>query len=710
MLILFPRKQGHTMHDLTRWIFTSITIGICTSNIACSSAFCQSETERPNATISDTAAKKTGNEELIPRQVLFGNPKRATPRLSPNGKYLAYRAAKDGVMNVWVAPIDDIENAKCVTDDKSTGIAQYFWAYTNNHILYLQDSDGDEDDHLYCVDLQSGEVKDLTPFEKIKAQMSGISHRFPNEVLVGINDRNQHYFHDLYKINIVTGDRQLVIKNDSFVGFVADDDYNIKLALTFTPSAEMIMFKADESAEMGWSPIATVGSEDVLTTAPAGFNKSGDKYYMLDSRGRNTAALTEVDLASGESKEIFATDKADVSGVLAHPTENTIEAVAFTYAKTQWHVLDEKVREDLNFLATVCDGELQVSSRTLDDTAWIVSYIQDDGPVQFYRYLRADKKADFLFSHRPELEEIDLAKMHPVVIKSRDGLDLVSYLTLPVGTDTDADGRPEKPLPMILLVHGGPWARDSWGYNPLHQLLADRGYAVLSVNYRGSTGLGKKFINAANGEWAGKMHDDLIDAVNWAVDQQIAVKEKIGIMGGSYGGYATLVGLTFTPETFACGVDIVGPSSLISLMNNPPPYWMPIMPLMKARVGDYETEAGKEYLKSRSPLFHVEKIRRPLLIGQGAKDPRVKQAESDQIVEAMESNKIPVTYVLFPEEGHGFDRPENDISFYAITEAFLAEHLGGRYEPIGDAFEGAKFSIPAGASLIPGLSTSGAGK
>jgi dipeptidyl aminopeptidase/acylaminoacyl peptidase len=293
--------------------------------------------------------------------------------------------------------------------------------------------------------------------------------------------------------------------------------------------------------------------------------------------------------------------------------------------------------------------------------------------------------------------------MHDVIIKSRDGLDLVSYLSLPPGSDPSKAGRPQKPVPLVLNVHGGPWARDSWGYDPLHQLLANRGYACLSVNYRGSTGLGKEFTNAANQEWAGKMHQDLVDAVNWAIGEKIAVPDKIAIMGGSYGGYATLVGLTFTPDLFACGIDVVGPSSLVTLLENPPPYWMPFMPVLKYRVGDHETEEGREFLESRSPLFFVEQIKKPLLIAQGAQDPRVKQAEADQIVSAMREKGIPVTYLLYPEEGHGFARPENRFAYYAVAEAFLAENLGGRYEPIGDAFTGAVLEVPEGRDQLPGL-------
>ena len=343
-------------------------------------------------------------------------------------------------------------------------------------------------------------------------------------------------------------------------------------------------------------------------------------------------------------------------------------------------------------------------SRTLNDDYWIAAYLLDDGPVRYYRYDRARKQAQFLFSNREALEGLPLAKVHPVVIKSRDGLDLVSYYMLPLEGDRDSPGHPSSPLPMALLVHGGPWARDNWGYNPVYQLLANRGYAVLSVNFRGSTGFGKNFVNAANLEWAGKMHDDLVDAVQWAIEQKIADPQRVAILGGSYGGYATLAGLTFTPDTFACGVDIVGPSNLVTLLNTIPPYWEPQVELWANRVGDHRTEEGRAFLTERSPLTHVDRISKPLLIGQGANDPRVKQAESEQIVQAMQDKNIPVTYALYPDEGHGFARPENNLSFFAVTEAFLAGCLGGRHEPVGSDFEGSSITVPAGAEHIPGLS------
>lgn len=443
--------------------------------------------------------------------------------------------------------------------------------------------------------------------------------------------------------------------------------------------------------------------EDVLTTSPGGFDKTGRILYMLDSRGRNTAALVTLDLDTREETIVAEDPRADLSRLLMHHTEKTVQAMGFTYERTQWKVLDPAVARDLEYLRAVTDGDIEVVSRTLDDNHWIVAYLPDDGPVRYYRYDREENEAEFLFTNRKALEGLPLVKMRPVVIKSRDGLNLVSYLSLPADTDRDGDVRPDKPVPMVLMVDGGPWRRDTWGYNSEHQMLANRGYAVLSVNFRGSTGFGKEFINASNLEWGGKMHDDLIDAVQWAVDEGIADPERVAIMGSSYGGYSTLVGLTFTLETFACEVDIVGPSNLVTLLKSFPPYCQPEIELWTTRMGDHRTEEGRAFLTERSPLTHVDRIERPLLIGQGANDPRVKQAESDQIVAAMKEKNIPVTYVLYPDEGHGFARPENRLSFFAVSDGFLAQCLGGRYELVGDDFAGSSITVPVGHEHIPGL-------
>ncbi|HTN76859.1 MAG TPA: alpha/beta fold hydrolase [Pirellulaceae bacterium] len=646
-------------------------------------------------------ANKEAATVLIPRKQFFGNPEKAHARLSHDGAQLAFLAPLDGVLNVYVAPVDDISKAKAVTKDTHRGIRGFFWAYNNKQILYSQDKDGDEDNHVYAINLESGEIKDLTPIEKIAAQIEGVSEKFPDDILVGINDRGERQYHDIYRINIATGEKKLIQENPGYAGFLTDDDYRVRFAINFTPEAAQVMLKQDEQGE--WKEFIKIDALDAMTTGPAGFDKTGEILYMLDSRGRNTAALKSLDLKSGEEKLIAENAKADIAGVMTHPTEKTIEAVSFNYERNEWQILDEKVKADLDYLKTVADGEVLITSRTLDDKKWTVAFAMDDGPVRFYVYDRAAKSAKFLFTSQPSLEKLPLVKMHPVVIKSRDGMNLVSYLSLPKDSDPKNTARPNKPLPLVLNVHGGPWARDSWGYDPEHQLLANRGYAVLSVNYRGSTGFGKEFVNAANREWAGKMHDDLVDAVTWAVEEKIADKDKVAIIGGSYGGYATLVGLTFTPDLFACGVDVVGPSSLLTLMQNPPPYWASFMPVMKQRVGDWETEEGKQFLEARSPLFKVDQIKKPLLICQGAKDPRVKQPEADQIVEAMNQKKIPVTYLLYQQEGHGLARPENRFAFQAVQEAFLAQNLGGRFEPIGDAFEGAVFTVPSGEDGVPGL-------
>jgi dipeptidyl aminopeptidase/acylaminoacyl peptidase len=646
------------------------------------------------------AAVTQADVPVIPRRVIFGNPERAGVTLSHDGKQLAFRAAVDGVMNVWVSPADKPEAAKPITKDTSRGIRQYFWAHTNNHIIYLQDKGGDENWRVYSVDVASGDTKDLTPFDKVAAQIQGVSEKFPNEILVALNNRKAE-FHDVHRINIASGTRTLVQQNDAYAGFVTDDDYKVRFAMAFRPDGGMDLLRRTDAGK--FEPFESIGADDSLTTQPIGFDKGGQHLYLIDSRGRDTAALFSQDLTSG-AKTLLAEDaRADAEGVLTHPTEKNIQAVSFNYDRVRWQVLDKATGEDLKYLQGVTDGELSVNSRTTDDTRWIVAYVKDNGPVRYYMYDRPARTAKFLFTNRPALDSTKLAKMYPQEIKSRDGLTLVSYLSLPAWTDPDGDGRPNSPLPTVLFVHGGPWGRDVWGFDPYHQLLANRGYAVLSVNFRASTGFGKKFLNAGNREWAGRMHDDLLDAVNWATAQKIADPKKVAIMGGSYGGYATLIGLTFTPDVFAAGVDIVGPSNLVTLLSTIPPYWKPQIELFATRVGDNRTDDGRKFLESRSPLTRVDKISKPLLIGQGANDPRVKQAESDQIVKAMQSKNIPVTYTLFPDEGHGFARPENNIAFMAVAEAFLAKHLGGRAEAVGDAFKGSSVTVPQGVDLVPGV-------
>ena len=653
------------------------------------------------AQAAPSAADRIAGTELIARDALFGNPERANVQISPDGKYLSWVAAVDGVLNVWVAPADNPSQARAVTQDKARGIRSYFWSYQPDTLLYLRDSGGDEDFHLYAVDLKTGQAKDLTPFPKTTAQVAGVSPKHPGTILVGMNDRDAQW-HDIYKVDLASGNRTLLEKNDAQIaGYIADADYTLKYAQRSRPDGGADVLR--RGANGAWEKFDDIPFEDVLTTSPGGLTLDGKTLYFTDSRGRNTAALFAIDVASGTRTLVLEDARADVGGTLADPATGKVQAVSVDYLRDEWKVVDPAIRADLEKLEAIGPGDVSVNTRTLDDKTWIVAYSAAEAPLVYYRYDRGAGTLTKLFSARPKLEGKPLVPQWPVEIASRDNKTLVSYLTLPRSADANNDGKADAPVPLVLLVHGGPWARDSYGYGGYNQWLANRGYAVLSVNFRGSTGFGKDFTNAGNGEWAGKMHDDLIDAVQWAVKQGVTTQDQVAIMGGSYGGYATLAGLTFTPDAFACGVDIVGPSNLNTLLSTVPPYWASFFEQLAKRMGDPRTDAGKKWLTERSPLTRADQIKKPLLIGQGANDPRVKQAESDQIVKAMQAKNIPVTYVLFPDEGHGFARPENNKAFNAVTEGFLAQCLGGRVEPIGKDFTGSSISVPVGADGVPGL-------
>lgn len=610
---------------------------------------------------------------LIPRDVLFGNPDKASPKISPDGKYLAYLAPDDkNVLQVWVRLIDKPE-AKKITSDEKRGIRQYFWAFDGKHLLYLQDKGGDENFHLFATELATGKTRDLTPFDGVRVQGVELDEKHPDTILVGMNKRDKAAF-DMHRITLSTGEEKLDTQNPGMVlGWTTDKDFVIRAATAVNMKTGGYDLMVREKPGADWKVIKQWTNEE--EGQAAGFGNDPNTLYVIGNDNANTMRLTKYDLATGK-EVVLAEDKdADISNAMISDRKRIPLAVAFTKARTEWKALDDSVKADLEALAKVRRGDFSVISQTADENKWIVAYEVDDGPVAYYLYDRPSKKAEFLFTNNSKLEKVQLAQMEPISYKAKDGLTIHGYLTKPVGVEA-------KNLPAVLLVHGGPWARDEWGYDPLAQFLANRGYAVLQVNFRGSTGYGKAFLNAGNKEWAGKMHQDLIDAKEWLVKQGVADPKKVAIMGGSYGGYATLVGLTFTPEEFACGVDIVGPSNIVTLLKTVPPYWAPAKALFAKRVGDLEKE--EEFLKERSPLFKVNAITKPLLIGQGANDPRVKQAESDQIVEAMRKNGKPVEYVVYPDEGHGFARPENRLHFFAISEQFLAKHLGGRAEPIGE--------------------------
>lgn len=657
------------------------------------------ETGDPASTPKPAADAPAAEPALIARDDLFGNPERANVQISPDGKYLSWVAPVDGVLNVWIAPADDVSKARAVTDDKARGIRQYFWSYRPDTLLYLRDSGGDENFHLYSVDLATGTKRDLTDFPATTAMVNNVSRLHPDTILVGMNDRDPKW-HDLYRVDLGTGTRTQVEKNDDEIAaYITDGDFKVRYGQRARPDGGTDFLQPEGN---GWKVIESVPFADAMSTALGGMTTDGKTLYLYESRNRNTTALYAIDTATNRKTLVIEDPRADVGGTLNDPQTGAVQAVSVDYLRDEWKPLDEGIKADLAKLKAIGPGDVHVNARTLDDKTWIVTYTAAEAPTVYYRYTRGGEPVK-LFSARPALDGKPLQPMWPQEITSRDGKTLVSYLTLPAQADPDKDGKANMPSPMVLFVHGGPWARDSYGYSGYDQWLANRGYAVLRVNFRGSTGFGKAFTNAGDGEWGAKMHDDLLDGVQWAVKQGVTSADKVAIMGGSYGGYATLAGLTFTPDAFACGVDIVGPSNLNTLLATVPPYWASFFEQLAGRMGDPRTEKGKQWLVDRSPLTHADKITKPLLIGQGANDPRVKQAESDQIVQAMKARNIPVTYVLFPDEGHGFARPENSTAFNAVTEAFLGKCLGGRVQPIGDDFAGSSITVPEGAVDVQGV-------
>jgi len=611
----------------------------------------------------------TTSTELIPREILFGNPDKTSPQISPDGTMMAYLAPVNNVLNVWVGKVGS-DDYQPVTKDEDRGVRFYFWAQDNKHVMYIQDAGGNENWRLYATNLESRETQDLTPFEDVQVQVIDRDKHFPNELLLGMNKEDKRV-HDVYHLDLTSGELTLTTKNPgNIMGWVTDANFKVRGAVASLPDGGTELLARDsENAE--WRKLVTWSADDSLTSAPLGFTLDGQSMYLQDSRNANAGRLVKLDIARGDVSVIAGDPQYDVGNVMVHPDTREIQAVAFNKDRNEWVVLDESIKMDFENIDGMHRGDFFIIDRDNADATWIVAFTVDDGPVPFYAYDRKKQKATFLFDNQPDLNKYTLAEMGSISFTARDGLTIHGYLTLPPGES-------KKNLPMVLNVHGGPWGRDAWGYRPDAQWFANRGYACLQVNFRGSTGYGKEFVNAGDREWGRKMHYDLVDAVRWAVDQGIADPKKVAIFGGSYGGYAALVGATFTPDLFCCAVDIVGPSNLNTLIRTIPPYWSTFLATFHKRVGNPDTE--EEFLNSRSPLFKVDQIKIPILIGQGANDPRVKQAESEQIVEAMKSKDIDYEYMLFSDEGHGFAKPENRLKFFAAAEKFLAKHLGGQYE------------------------------
>jgi dipeptidyl aminopeptidase/acylaminoacyl peptidase len=612
--------------------------------------------------------------ELIPRQVLFGNPERLSPRLSPDGTRLAWIAPHQGVLNVWIAPASteagvDWAAAQVLTDDTDRGIRQFAWAHDGRHLLYLQDTGGDENWRLHDVDIETMQRRDLTPFDGVQTQIIAMERKFPTEILVGLN-RDNAELHDVYRLDLVTGELTKEVENPGFIGWVADAQMAVKATVAPQPDGSLVVMVRD-TADADWRPLLTVPADDALTSDIVAFSEDGGTLLGVSSVGANTGRLVRIDVATGAEEVLTADPEADVSGVRIHPDTREPQIVTLLKDRSEYVVLDPSVADDLAAIRALHPGDPTFVGADDADATWLVGFTNDAGAVPFFAYDRASRTGQFLFEHQPALSRYELAGMEPFSFTARDGLTVHGYVTFPPGADRSG-------LPTVLNVHGGPWARDSWGFDPEAQWLANRGYLCVQVNYRGSTGYGKAFVNAGDREWGGRMQDDLTDAVAFVTAQGWADPARVAIYGGSYGGYAALAGATFTPDLFCCAVDIVGPSNLKTLIETIPPYWAPMIAQFYRRVGDPAKDA--DFLWSRSPLSRVSDIRIPLLIAQGANDPRVKQAESEQIVAALAAAGIEHEYMLFPDEGHGFAKPENRLKFYAAAERFLARHLGGRAE------------------------------
>jgi dipeptidyl aminopeptidase/acylaminoacyl peptidase len=614
--------------------------------------------------------------ELIPRQVLFGNPERVSPRISPDGTQLAWLAPSDGVLNVWVAPANtgqgegiDWSAARVVTDDTDRGIRMFAWAHDGRHLLYLQDTGGDENWRLHDVDLATMQRRDLTPFDNVQTQLIAGEKKFPTEILIGMN-RDNPQLHDVYRLDLTTGELAKEVENPGFIGWVADSQLVVRAGVAPQPDGSLVVMVRG-SADEDWRPLLSIAAEDALTTEPVAFSEDGASLLAVSSVGADTGRLVRLDLATGAAEVLAEDPECDVTGVRLHPDTREPQIVTFLKDRREYQVLDPGVEADLAAIRALHPGDPSFADADDADATWLVGFTNDTGAVPYYRYDRETRTGQFLFEHQPELSRYELAPMEPFSFTSRDGLTIRGYATFPPGLGREG-------LPMVLNVHGGPWARDAWGFDPHAQWMANRGYLSVQVNFRGSTGYGKAFVNAGDREWGGRMHDDLVDAVAFVTGQGWADPARVAIFGGSYGGYAALVGAAFTPELFRCAIDIVGPSNLKTLIETIPPYWAPMIAQFHRAVGDPAVDA--DFLWSRSPLSRADDISIPLLIAQGANDPRVKQAESEQIVAALKRAGIDHEYMLFPDEGHGFAKPENRLRFYAAAERFLAKHLGGRAE------------------------------
>jgi dipeptidyl aminopeptidase/acylaminoacyl peptidase len=674
----------------TFWAGAAIALGLLSAVAGCG--------PRPDA------AAPAAAPVLIARADLFGEAVRFGAQLSPRGDRVAFLAARDGVTNLWVLSVGAMDEARPLTDDRGRGVRSFAWGPDSATLIYALDPAGDGNTQLRAVSADGGEARDLTP-AGARAEIAGVSLSDPDGVMITLNQRDAAW-PDLVRVDLATGSRTLVQRNGAtaatrFTRFVLDRENRLRLALRTQANGSVDV--QSRSAEGAWSTLFTIPFEDVPLSSPIAFVAGGESFVMYDSAGRDRAVLMRVDARTGVKTVLGESARADVADVWLDPATNEPEAFAANYLRAEWRALEIDAQADLEFLDAQLTGDFRVTSRSADDSRWIVV---EEGPAVatrthvYDRADRANRRISLLFRHRPGLDAAPLQPMTPIEIEARDGLTLVSYLTLPIGADTNGDARPESPVPLVLLPHDGPWARDAFGFNTMHQWLANRGYAVLSVNFRGSTGFGEAFVTAGNREWGGRIQEDLQDALQWAIDNGVAQSDRVAIVGSGFGGYAAVAGLTFTPEQFRCAVAFGAPTNLSRLVEAAPVSQRDTWYL---RVGDTRTAEGRQALRGRSPAQRVGQIRRPLLIGVGALDRVGSRAEFDQVALSLRLRAVPLVSLVFPDEGGDFTRPQNRLAYAAIVEQFLGECLGGRIEPVGAAFDGANMIVFDGAASVPGL-------
>lgn len=629
-----------------------------------------------------TRAQEGSLPPLIDRQEFFGDPEIAGAQISPDGQFIAFIKPYKGTRNIWFKrATEPFSSAKPITSDTKRPIPNYFWSRDGRYILFTQDAGGNENFNVYAVNPAeppaAGQdvpaARNLTDAKNVRALIYNTPRSDPDTIFVGLNDRDAAW-HDLYRVKISTGERTLMRQNtERITGWVFDNQGQLRLATRSAPNGDTEILRVDDK---GFAKVYTCNVFE--TCNPLRFDKTNQRVYLATNKG-DTADLISLNLfdPATSKEELVESDplkRVDFTGASFSDLTDELNATIYIDEKRRLYWKNKAFEADHKLLQQKLPGkQVNYNSATKDERLWLISATGDTEPGEVYLFDRNTKKLTQQYRSREKLPREALAEMKPIKYKSSDGLEIPAYLTLPKGV-------PARNLPVILYPHGGPWARDFWGYSSIHQFLANRGYAVLSPNFRGSTGYGKRFINAGNNEWGQKMQDDVTWGAKYLIAQGIADPKRVGIMGGSYGGYATLAGVAFTPDMYAAAVSIVGPSNLITLMNSIPPYWESIRMLFNKRMGDLNTPEGKAQLERQSPLNSASKIKTPLLVLQGANDPRVKKAESDQIVVALRDRGFPVEYIVAPDEGHGFARPVNSMAMFAASEKFLAKYLSGRYQ------------------------------